>query len=48
MERAGLKEKDVLDRTEWNNDIQYHSGDPRRWEKPEEKKDTETLRKLFA
>ena len=23
-----LKEEDVLDRTKWKNDIQYHSGDP--------------------
>ncbi len=34
----GLKEEDALDRTKWENDIQYHSGDPRRREKPEEKK----------
>ena len=29
MESVGLKEEDVLDRTKWKNDIQYHSGDPR-------------------
>ena len=29
MESAGLKEEDVLDRTKWNNDTQYHSSDPR-------------------
>ena len=29
MERVGLKEEDVLDRTKWKNGIQYHSGDPR-------------------
>ena len=37
-ESLGLKEEDVLDRTKWKNDIQNHSGDPRLWEKPEEKK----------
>ena len=29
METVGLKEEDVLDRTKWKRDIQYHSGDPR-------------------
>ena len=29
MESVWLKEEDVLDRTKWKNDIQYHSGDPR-------------------
>ena len=38
MERLGLKEEDVLDRTKWKNDIQNHSGDLRWWEEPEEKK----------
>ena len=28
-ESVGLKEEDVLDRTKWKNDIQYHSSDPR-------------------
>ena len=40
MESAGLKEDDVLDRTKWRNDIHNHSGDPRWWENPEEKKNT--------
>ena len=38
VESVGLKEDDALDRTKWKNDIQYHSGNPRWWEKPEEKK----------
>ena len=38
MESLGLKEEDALDRTKWKNDIQYHSGDPRGWKMPEEKK----------
>ena len=29
MESVGLKEEDVLDRTNWENDIQDHSGDSR-------------------
>ena len=29
MESVGLKEEDALDRTNWKNDIQYHSVDPR-------------------
>ena len=37
MESVGLKE-DVLDRTKWKNVIHNHSGDPRRWGKPGEKK----------
>ena len=32
MVSVGLKEEDVLDRTMWKNDIQYHSGGPRWWE----------------
>ena len=31
MESVVLKEEDVLDRTNWTNDIQNHSGDPRWW-----------------
>ena len=38
VESVRLKEEYVLDRTKWKNDIQNHSGDPRWWEKPEEKK----------
>ena len=38
MENVGLKEDDALDRATSKNDIKTHSGDPRRWEKPEEKK----------
>ena len=38
MESVGWKEEGVLDRTKWKNDIQYDSGDPRWWEKPEENK----------
>ena len=34
MESVELKEEDALDRTKWKNDIQYHSGDPRWWDKP--------------
>ena len=30
-----LKEEDVLDRTKWKGDIPNHSGDPRLWEKRE-------------
>ena len=26
---VGIKVEEVLDRTQWHNDIQYHSGDPR-------------------
>ena len=43
MESTGLKEEDALDRTKWKNDIQYHSDDTRRWEKPEEKKKAITV-----
>ena len=32
--------EDVLDRTTWKNNIQYHAGDTRRWGKPEEKERT--------
>ena len=38
---VGLKEEEgvrVLDRTKWKKNIPYHSGDPRWWEKSEEKK----------
>ena len=38
MKSVALKEEDALDRTTWLNDIQYHSGDPRWWEKPEKNK----------
>ena len=38
MESVGLNEDDVLDRTQWKNDIHNHSGATRWWEKPEEKK----------
>ena len=38
MESVGLKEDDALDSTKWKNNIQNHSGNTRRWEKPEEKK----------
>ena len=31
--KGGVKEDAV---TKWKNDIQYHSGNPRWWEKPEE------------
>ena len=31
----------ILVRAKWKNDIRNHSGDPGRWEKPEEKKNTE-------
>ena len=27
-----------MDRTEWKNDIQYHSGDPGLWKKPDGEK----------
>ena len=46
MESVRLKEEDVLDRTKWKNDIQYHSGDhrkPRWWEQPEETKKMDGL-----
>ena len=43
MESVGLKEEDILDRIKWKNDIQYHSGDPRWWEKPEENNKKKTL-----
>ena len=35
---CGLKEEEVLVRTKWMNNIQYHSGDRGRWEKAEKKK----------
>ena len=38
MQSMWLKKKDALDRTPWKNDIEYHSNDPRCWEKPEEEK----------
>ena len=37
-ESLGLKEEDALGRTKWKDDIQYHSGDSRRRDKPQEKK----------
>ena len=35
MESLALKEEDALD-INWKSDIQYHSGDPRCWEQPDE------------
>ena len=38
MESVGLKEEDARERTKWKNHIQFHSSDPRLWEKPKEEK----------
>ena len=47
MGSVGLKEEDAMARTKWKNDMHDHSGNPRRWEKPEEKK-LIILREPFA
>ena len=39
MESVWLKDEDALDRTKSKNDVKNHSGDPRWWEKPEDKID---------
>ena len=39
MESAELKVEDVLDRTKWNDHIQYHCGDPLWWGKHEKEKE---------
>ena len=40
MESMGLKVEDEMDRTKWEKEVQNHSGDTRRREKPEKKKKT--------
>ena len=46
--KCGVKEVDALDRTKWKNDIHNHSGDPRWWEKLDEKKNTKYKTVLHA